>query len=370
MQTNIQKIDWLFDLKEKVPQFLEKLKGKKIPGFFHYSLSGDLYDENINWGLGNSVFAVKIYYTINTIDLLTENEINSIINFIKGFQRSDGSIYDPLIHRRASLRNKLYATRYLDFSNLWGQKTKRAETRQSFSALRLLNSRPDLPYIQIPSTRDRIDRYLGSLNWSKPYDAGSHFSHLLFFLNINKEMLNTYVDSTDYLIEYAIEWVNKLQSPEDGSWYRGQNISIGQKINGAMKVLTGLEVANKLSFKYPDKLIDLCLSTISLEQACDTLDVLYVIYYANQLTEGNHRYNDIQAFCYRWLKICKEHYYPYIGGFSFFKHRANQYYYGAKITKGLNEPDIHGTVLLLWGIALVSQILGIDKELGFKEFIT
>lgn len=370
MQTNIQKIDWLFDLKEKVPQFLERLKGERIPGFSRYSLSGDLYDENIKWGLGNAVFAAKIYYTLDMIDLLPETEIRSIISFIKSFQKSDGSIYDPLISRKVSVINRLYAAKDLDFSNFWGQKTKRAETRQSFSALQLLNSRPDLPYLQIPYTRDGIDKYLSSLDWSKPYGAGSHFSHLLFFLHINKEMFNTYKESTDDFIDYAIAWVNKLQSAEDGSWYRGRNISLPQKINGAMKVITGLKAVGKPSFKYPEKLIDLCLSTTSLEQACDTLDVIYVIHYANKLTKGNYRYKDIQDFCYRWLRICKEHYIPDIGGFSFFKHRANQYYYGAKITKGLNEPDIHGTVLLLWGIALISQILGIDKELGFKEFIT
>lgn len=172
----MQNADWLFNLKEKVPQFLERLKGKKIPGFFHYSLSGDLYDENINWGLGNTVFAAK--------------------------------------------------------------------------------------------------------------------------------------------------------------------------------------------------LIDLCLSEANLDQACNSLDSIYVIHYANKNTEKSYRYEDIQDFCQKWLQVCKEHYFPDIGSFSFYKHRANQYYYGAKITKGLNEPDIHGTVLLFWGIAIISDILGIEKELGFKEFVS
>jgi hypothetical protein len=362
-------IDWLFELKNKVPVFLDKLKGKKR-GFFHYSLTGDLYHENENWGLGNTVFATKIYYTLNMIDLLPEDEIKSIISFIRGFQRSDGSIYDPLISRKVSLIDRFYAARNFDFSNFRAQKTKRAETRQSFSALQLLNSRPDLPYLQIPYTTEGIDKYLSSLDWNEPYGAGSHFSHLLFFLHINKEMFGIYEESTDELIDYAINWVNKLQSANDGSWYRGRNILLPQKINGAMKVITGLKAVNKLSFSYPEKLIDLSLSTANLEQACNILDVVYVFRYANELTGGNYRYKDIEDFCYKWLKICREHYFPEIGGFSFFRHKANQSYYGAKITKGLNEPDIHGTVLLLWGIALISQIIGIDKELGFKEFIT
>ena len=137
-----------------------------------------------------------------------------------------------------------------------------------------------------------------------------------------------------------------------------------------MKVITGLKAVGKASFKYPERLIDLCLLTADFDQACNSLDVIYVIHYANRLTEGSYRYGEIQDFCYRWLKICEEHYFPDIGGFSFFRHKSNQYYYGAKITNGLDEPDIHGTVLLLWGIALISQILGINKKLGFKEFIT
>lgn len=364
-----ENIDWIFELKGKVPPFLDKLKGKKR-GFFHYSLSGDLYSKSENWGLGNTVFAARIYYTLDMIDSLPEDEIKSIIRFIKSFQRSDGSIYDPLISRKVPVINRLYGAKNLDFSNFRGQKTKRAETRQCFSTLLLLNSHPDLPYLEIPYTLEGIDRYLSSLDWSKPYGAGSHFSHLLFFLYVNKEMFNIHKDDADYLIDYATEWVNKLQSAEDGGWQRGQNVPLTQKINGAMKVITGLKAVNKLNFRCPEKLIDLCLSTTNLEQACNNLDVVYVLRYANELTGGNYRYNDVGDFCYEWLKICREHYFPDIGGFSFFKHKANQYYYGAKITKGLNEPDIHGTFLLLFGITHISQILSIHKELGFKEFIT
>ncbi len=365
-----ESIDWIIKLNKDVPVFLDKLKSHKKKGFFRYSLNGDLYSESENWGLGNTVFAAKIYYTLDMTDSLAVNELKDIINFIKGFQKDDGRICDTLLSRKVPLVKRLYAARNLDFSTISGQKIKRAETRQSFSALKLLNSRPDLPYLQIPYTFGQIDKYLSSLDWSKPYDAGSHFSHLLFFWQTNKDMFGIHKESAEGLINYAITWLNKLQSSEDGSWYRGKNVPLLQKINGAMKVITGLKAVGNTNFGYQEKLIDLCLSTASLEQACNALDVVYVIRYANEITKGKYRYGDIQNFCYRWLRICKEHYFSEYGGFSFYKHRANQYYYGAKITKGLNEPDIHGTVLLLWGIALVSQILNINKKIGFKEFIT
>ena len=131
-------ISWLFELKEKVPQFLESLKGKRKPGFFHYSLSGDLYNENVKWGLGNTVFAVKIYYTLNLLDQLPFEERKAMADFIKNFQKKDGTIYDPLVKRKAALRNLLSSLKNFDFNNILGQQTIIAETRQAISALKLL----------------------------------------------------------------------------------------------------------------------------------------------------------------------------------------------------------------------------------------
>jgi hypothetical protein len=341
-------IDWIFELKGKVPLFLDRLKGDSIPGFFHYSLSGDLYGENVNWGLGNTVFAAKIYYTLGQVQTLSGSDVENMVGFIKRFQRSDGSIYDPLVNRKAALINVLSAIKNLNFSN-W---------------------RPTLPYLKLPQRCDDIDRYLSRLDWSKPYHAGSHASHLLFFLQINREM-GTYPEANnDDPVEYTINWLGRLQSSEDGGWHRGRGIPVRQRINGAMKVVTGLVAVGRPDFAYPEKLLDLCLSGIQYEQACDILDAIYVVHYANKLTAGQYRYSDIEQFCYNWLTTCHEHYFPEVGGLSFYKQEANRYYYGAKITQGKKEPDIHGTVLLLWGVALVSQILGIDRELEFKEFIS
>jgi hypothetical protein len=358
----MENINWIFELKETVSQFLEKLRGRKVQGFFHYSLSGDLYDENIKWGLGNTVFAVKIYYTLDLLNKLSAKDKEDMANFIKSFQEKDGEIYDPLVKRKTFIRNKLSAIKNLDFSNFFHKKTIIAETRQAISALKLLGEKPDIPYQKFPKTEKEITKYLSSLNWQRPWGAGSHFSHLLFFLQ------NSDLENKEDLINFAINWVNKLQNPEDGSWYRGKS-NLQQKINGAMKVITGLKVVDRMNFNYPEKLIDLCLSAKNDEHACDNFNIVYVLKYANELCDSNYRYEEIKSFVIQRLNIYKEYYYPKIGGFSFFLGKANDNYYGAKITKGLNEPDIHGTTMFLWGISIIAQILGINKELGFNEQI-
>ena len=358
----MENLDWLFNLKEKTPQFLNKLKGKRIPGFFHYSLSGDLYDEKVKWGLGNTVFAVKIYYTLDLLEELPKEERNALANFIKSFQSNDGTFYDPLIKKLTFWKDKILSFKNLDFNNFFHRQTIIAETRQSISALKLLGERPDIPYNDFPKTEEDIERYLSKLNWKRPWGAGSHFSHLIFFLK------NSDLEDKEELIDFAINWVNKLQNPKDGSWYRG-NPSLQQKINGAMKVITALKVADRMSFKYPEKLIDLCLSAKNDEHACDNFNIIYVLHYASKIAENNYKFKEIKQFARKRLEIYRSYYYPEIGGFSFLPRKANVCYYGAKITKGLNEPDIHGTCMFLWGISIIAQILGIDNELKFKEQI-
>ena len=70
------------------------------------------------------------------------------------------------------------------------------------------------------------------------------------------------------------------------------------------------------------------------------------------------------------MKIYKEHFYEEFGGFSFLQNKANTHYYKFKISKGKDEPDIHGTVLFLWGVSIICQILKIETSFSFKEFKT
>ena len=358
----MEKINWLFELKEKVPQFLEELKAKEIPGFFRYSLSGDLYDENMKWGLGNTVFAVKIYCTLNLLEDLPEKEKREMTDFIKSFRQKDGSIYDPLVEKLTFWKDKFSSLKNSDFNNFFHKQTIRAETRQAISALNLLGEKTDIFYNNFPKTEKEIERYLSKLNWRKPWGAGSHFSHLAFFLK------NSNLKNKEKLVDFAINWVNKVQSPETGFWHKG-NPNLQQKINGAMKVITALKVADRMNFQYPEKLIDLCLSAKNDKHACDNFNIIYVLNYANELARFQYRYQEIKNFAFKRLGIYKNYYYPEIGGFSFLPGRANIYYYGAKITKGLNEPDVHGTSMFLWGISLIAKILKVNNELKFKEII-
>ena len=72
---------------------------------------------------------------------------------------------------------------------------------------------------------------------------------------------------------------------------------------------------------------------------------------------------EIMGQCgYDWVAIDLEH-----GAFSFLKGKANTRYYNATISRGLPEPDIHGTVMFVNGIALIAELLGIRENLGIND---
>ena len=357
--------DWLLNLPEKLSNFVLSMRDGANPGFYRYSYSGDVVDNSLVWGLGNSIFATKILYML---DLINEDAKKDLSNFIVSFQDAQGYIFDSVIQKKSRLNRYVKATKTLDFNNICNEQTRRAETRQAFAALRCLGAKSNIPYFNIPSSREEIKKFIEGLDWKNPWGAGSHVSHLLFFLYSNYILFDVNSDKVEELISYVLNTINRHQQA-DGGWYeRGEDVPTYQKINGAMKILTAYEACERNSFSYTEKLIDLCLSTVHDGNACNNLNVIYVLYRCSLKTE--YKADEIRDYCIRCLDIYKRHYWSTYGGFSFYERRANDVYYGARISKGLPEPDIHGTVLFLWGIALISHICDLAKVIKLKIPIT
>ena len=364
--TKTEYINWIKEVKEKLPLFLERMKGENKKGFFYYALSGDIFNENRNWGLGNSVFALKIYYTLNK----TPENFNDIVFFIKNFQKKSGEFYDPLV-KYASFPIRIYnALKERDKNRLSHKFIRRAETRQSISALKLFGIEPDYHFNDFPKTENDIKTFIDNLNWNIPWGAGSHFSALLFFLSVSD------IENNTELINFTSNYIEKYRQ-KDGCWYTGKpNLQL--KINGAMKIITGLKAAGEFSninngkviFSHPEKLIDTALLAANDINACSNFNLTYVLRYANELTKESYRYDEIENFIEQRLDIYRQFYFEKYGAFSFYKNKANKKYYGAYISMGKNEPDIHGTVMFLWGLAVIGNFWELNTETGLKEYIT
>ncbi len=360
-----QELDWLYDLKNEVQTFLSHQKSSVKKGYYHYSYSGNIFDENINWNVGSSVFALKLYYLLG---IEKNQDVLDTINYIKSFQNKD-KIYDHFIFQKGFMRNLLGSLKNKNFSNLLNHQYKSAETRQSLSALMLYGELPDNLKLDIPTSKEEIEKHLNDLNWNEPWGAGSHFSHLMFFYRVAKEMGQISLKEYDTYTNIAIEWINNICHTDTGGWYKGDQTN-RYVVNGAMKILTGLIAVDKVFIPNPEALIDTCLEATNDLDACDNFNIILVLNYASKQLQRNYRQKEIEIFALNRLQKYKAHYKKEQGGFSFFLNGSNTRYYGAKITKGHNEADIHGTVLFMWGISIIVQILGLENEFDFREFLT
>lgn len=162
-----------------------------------------------------------------------------------------------------------------------------------------------------------------------------------------------------------------LENLQTGSWHQG-DVSTQQAINGAMKVITELQTVGMTSALSPRQcrnLIDLCLNHVNNEQACDNFNIVYLLHHTSLIC-GDYRKNDIEEFAKRRFRIYMDYYHSEFSAFSFRKKVSNICYYGCNITKGKNEPDLHGTFLFMWGLYFLSCLLGINDKVCLKEVVS
>ncbi len=356
----MQSYQWIFQLKNDSTQFLNLLKDSKKMGFFHYSLSGDILPTSLHWGLGNAVFFLKCVYTIGAEETFVK-EIESAILYIRSFEHDSGNIYDPWVRVLSTPKHIYQGIRTKKWADFFGSYSRLGETRQAISALRMFDPAYLHSISTMPGTESDIDAYLTALDWTYPWHAGAQWSILVFMLSTSAHT------QSRNLVPYTLSWIDQVKQ-EDG-WYTGVP-SVQEKINGSMKVITGMKAVGQMNLPHAKALIDMCLSAEHDAQACDNFNIVYVLKYADEVLQGTYRHEDIVAFVLSRLDVYKQYYYPDLGGFSFHKGKANRWYYGAPISRAKHEPDIHGTTLFLWGIALIAQIIGIDAEAKMKEFVT
>jgi len=350
-------IDFLGEVKDKLPFFIDEMRGNKS-GFFRYTYSGDIIKEDVHWGLFNSVCAGRILYILNAT---SDSNSRDIADYILSFKKSDGYIFDDTI-LKYSFVNRLVSTILTrDMSHVAGILNKRAETRSSLTCLLNLGIKINEFRLPIPDNEEQISDYIIRLDWNHPWSAGSHFSALIFFLmysyNNNLSMMNFNKD----LIKSAFKNVDKYRRLE-GGWGIGKLDPI-QEVNGSMKMVLAYQWADK-KLNMVERLIDLCLNFSKLDNGCNNLDVITVLYECSKYSD--YRSDEIRYYLNSMLDIYKNFWYSEYGGFSFYKNRSIAHYNGAKIARYKPEPDIHGSWLNLFGLAMVSEICGYNKFFGFK----
>ncbi len=351
-------------LTDDINNFITTLQKPENPNFYLPAKNGvTKLGESLNLGFSN--FAIKIYYTINKWENLDDIKKNNWAFNINEFQVEtndfpNNSFIDPPLldfYKTPTVLKsaKKYIKKNLQFLNSINyesaeieiQKMVRAETKQAISTLFQIDKKNKKKYLDFPCSELEIKKFMDSFNWDFPWNAGAHFASLCVF---SKTQLDDYLFVKNKLI--LEKNISRYLSQDTGSYHTQSVSSSDEVINGAMKIISGLDWLNS-EIHYPDKLIDFCLNNSSKDEGCHITDITYVFYQCLKITD--HRKSEV----IKYLNLLKEriytHYFPQYGGFSYYLNKSQQYYYGGKITNGQNVPDIHGTLLFCWALAMIDK---------------
>lgn len=350
---------WVSGVLARLPLFLDSMRHPARSSLYRYSQSGD---RQPNPSLAASVFVAKI---MAMAGIGSSEDRHALVEHILSFEQPDGSITDPWVRDHSRWGRMIDAIRSRATGNLFHAQTVRAETRQAVAALRSLGTAPSRPFADLPRDTAAIDAYVRALDWRRPWGAASHISHLAFFMAQHAACFGV-GDVTDAV--NLLSQVEQAYRREDGAWYAANaQISSHQKVNGAMKMVTALDAAGVYGLVNAEGLIDICLAAASDGHACNHFNVICVLHRC--ATVSKYRNDEVRSYLLDRLRRYRSHYWPWQGGFSFFPGAANHSYYNARVTTGMAEPDVHGTVLMLWGIVLICDILGWAKPLGLTRTI-
>lgn len=352
------------ELKESIGSWLNQMDQGLEPGRFRFCKKGSLVPASGRQGQFATCFAMKTAWHVGLWTSWPDFQREACVRFIQSFQQPTGYFIDEKILSKIQWGSLIPALR----SGQWRQWPKeiqdralRAETRQSASTLLMVGADLSHSLPVLCTTPDEVRAYLRGLPWSHPWSAGSHASHLIFFL-YTQSLFGENAAFNKKLIETAFEELDTLRDPKTGTWFNAP-VSSWLKINGAMKILTAYQWCRR-PLSYANELLDFTLAQLFEEHGCGFLNRLFVIYMARSHAT-NYRQERINEAAIKALGEMLQ-YRQRDGAFSFYKTEAQKRYYDAWVSLGGRQSDLHGTSLITLGCALCFNLLTDTTTFGWQ----
>ena len=364
--------NWVETIDQTILEYLSTLKKNDSRGRYLPCRTGvTIFGREAE--LGFSCFALRIFYILNYWNHLSRTTRQAWIDNINSFQFSSNldssddieanAYIDPVLidylrkHPyptfRAYVKHVVMSVSRAPRSKLKPyERAIIAETKQVIATLSEIGEDIPKPYMWFPNHTEALDSYMARFDWRYPWDAGGQTAALAVFLAKTPSLQATSISITE-LQNSARSFYLGIADPKTGGYFKESCPHYSHLVNGAMKVLTALDWLDE-PIHYPTQLIDTALSQKPNPEGCHLVDTVYVLYRCS--LESDYRSPQIRQYLANILEMIKAHY-NVDGGFSYYIGQAQTRYYGLPISRGNNESDIHGTILLLWALSMIRRLL-------------
>lgn len=349
-------------IRRAVHCWLEERAQKGEEGRFSFCAKGSLAPVTGHAGLFATCFAMKIAWQTGAWNSWPQARRQAAVAFVQSFQEQDGVFRDPWLAVSSKPGPLRLLRQMLHRNGLRGvmerqQRNERAETRQAASSLRMVGESFALRLPLPVQHAGDVQAYAESLGWANPWAAGSHLSHLMALVTLNREAFGERAE--DAAIEQAVLGVlHRYYDSRTGTWGKG-SVPDDLRVNGAMKIMTAMDWMRPVEMNYT-ALLQFALGRQFCTDGCGFLNRLYVVQQAwRRVPQATRDATSAQVGALarealeRALRFANAD-----GGFSFYQGRAQHEYYGARISTGQPVSDLHGTMLMTWAMAIVLDLLG------------
>lgn len=355
--------DWLRELGPGLEGFLASLAVAGKPGR-HLPCPKGITAAGRKAALGFSCLALKLSYTIGAWDRLPAEQRRAWTDFICSFQVAGplhgeagtvGGFVDPALaaHLRAGgPAGLLRRLRGAHNPAAWPLAV-RAESKQAIATLAEVGAQAPLPWRGLPAEPEAALAFLRAQDWSRPWAAGAQAAHLAVYL-AREAPRAANPERAGESRRLCAGFLAGLADEDSGAYFAGPRPDPGEMINGAMKVLTALDWLEEPVHR-PERLIAATIAYRPPAEGCHLVDAAYVLHRCTR--QCPERAGEVRDYCQGLLAAVREHLQP-DGGFSYFLGRSQMSYYGLPITTGQAAGDLHGSLLLAWAVAMITDMLG------------
>jgi len=356
----MQDIDWIKHLKKDLLLFLNNLKTNE---FVYKPVNNGITNRGNEFSLGFKCYALKILYILDEWKNVDIELQKKIIFDLESYQDNvgklpDNSFVDVNFYKYSKRKStKQYLKALLNWLGIYKYnhyekllEYNLAETKQAISTIYQLGYTNNLKFVDFPKNENEIYKFLNNYDWSKPWNAGAQFANLSF-------LAKTQLDENIYISDILYVYIGTKLDESTGFYFSGNFPENTELINGAMKVISGLDWLEKPIHK-PEKIIEYCLKIKPSNEGCSLVDYVYVLYKCSMQTE--FKKEEVKKYLFNLIEEIRDHKFDE-SGFSYYLNKSQVYYYGQIITKGENTPDIHGTLLLTWALSMILELNEIES---------